>query len=534
VKVVEIVKRLLPGGSQAAGKWDKPPVWPPDLFAVTATIINQSGVYARSRYMAHHPDCAFEAAYLDYVIKTGGAWRSSGAPPDLLADWQRLTSPSFEMTETTKHDDAWLAAFRLLAIADEASQGVGFAAGEGSKFATLLLEGLKTLRETGRPIDELPHLPSSLCVNVPPTECCVLPKTRTPQVGCTIRGLSHNLALLPAATEVKSNWLFAGESADRIERPLNLLLVPLPADISGSCFSGSGAGDRATPGFVTLRQDWLPKDAETLYKEKLRPLIERAKEEVGTVNAVVLPEAAMTEAFAEKIGHLIETTTDVEIFITGAMGEPTDGARRNFAYAEIFFDNKRATKWSQKKHHRWRIDQRQVKKYHLGNFLGHKETWWENIDVSNRECFFYVIREGASLAVLICEDLARVDPVQTVVRAIGPNLVIALLMDDVQMERRWPGRYATMLADDPGSAILTLTSLGLIKRAQMPASKAPRYIALWKEPFGEARELELPDGAQALLLTLSPMRETSYTVDGRPDSRAVAFTLTAVTGVTSG
>jgi len=52
------------------------------------------------------------------------------------------------------------------------------------------------------------------------------------------------------------------------------------------------------------------------------------------------------------------------------------------------------------------------------------------------------------LTVLICEDLARLDPVNDLVRAVGPNLVMSLLMDGPQLTTRWPARYATVLADD--------------------------------------------------------------------------------------
>ena len=143
-----------------------------------------------------------------------------------------------------------------------------------------------------------------------------------------------------------------------------------------------------------------------------------------------------------------------------------------------------------------------------------------------------MFRHGASLATLICEDLARVDPVQTVLRAVGPNLVIVLLMDGPQLERRWPGRYATVLADDPGSAVLTLTSLGMVRRSRMPGEKERREVALWKEPGGEARELSLPDGCHALLVTLSPSLETNYTLDDRSDNEGtVHLSLTGVRGV---
>ena len=46
-------------------------------------------------------------------------------------------------------------------------------------------------------------------------------------------------------------------------------------------------------------------------------------------------------------------------------------------------------------------------------------------------------------------------------RAVGPNLIIALLADGPQIASRWPGRYAAAFADDPGSSVLTLTSAGM-------------------------------------------------------------------------
>jgi hypothetical protein len=125
-----------------------------------------------------------------------------------------------------------------------------------------------------------------------------------------------------------------------------------------------------------------------------------------------------------------------------------------------------------------------------------------------------------SLATLICEDLARIDPVQSVIRAIGPNLVVALLMDGPQIEKRWSARYATVLADDPGSAVLTLTSLGLMRRSVRPGAVEPRQIALWKGADGIAQELSLPINHQALLLTLTSNQTTNFTLDSRSDDGA--------------
>jgi hypothetical protein len=122
-----------------------------------------------------------------------------------------------------------------------------------------------------------------------------------------------------------------------------------------------------------------------------------------------------------------------------------------------------------------------------------------------------------SLATLVCEDLARVDPVQAIIRSIGPNLVIALLMDGPQLEHRWGGRYATVLADDPGSAVLTLTSAGMLARSVRPGEVVPREIALWKGNEGITQELKLPAGDHALLLTVTRRSEEQFTLDGRSD-----------------
>lgn len=122
------------------------------------------------------------------------------------------------------------------------------------------------------------------------------------------------------------------------------------------------------------------------------------------------------------------------------------------------------------------------------------------------------------LATLICEDLARVDPVQPIIRAIGPNLVISLLMDGPQLQYRWANRYATVLADDPGSTVLVLTSYGMVRRYGLPDIDEPCSIGLWRDPTeGKTVELKLPRSTHALLLTIMSSRKTEHTLDGRSD-----------------
>ena len=88
------------------------------------------------------------------------------------------------------------------------------------------------------------------------------------------------------------------------------------------------------------------------------------------------------------------------------------------------------------------------------------------------------------MCVLICEDLARQDPVTEVIRAVGPNLVFALLMDGPQLRNRWASRYASVLAEDPGCSVLSLTSLGMSRRSRPRLESGPvvdrsSVIALW-------------------------------------------------------
>lgn len=151
---------------------------------------------------------------------------------------------------------------------------------------------------------------------------------------------------------------------------------------------------------------------------------------------------------------------------------------------------------------------------------------------------FVVNRGHEVITALVCEDLARNDPVMPLLNAVGPNLVVALLMDGPQLISRWPGRYATVLSDDPGSAVLTVTSLGMVMRSRapdkpMPGNNGRRCIAIWREPDQGAQELDLPDGAHALVLALSshPVRQTA--LDLRDDANmGFRLELSAVRAIT--
>ena len=62
------------------------------------------------------------------------------------------------------------------------------------------------------------------------------------------------------------------------------------------------------------------------------------------------------------------------------------------------------------------------------------------------------------------KDLAQIDEAAHVMRSVGPTIVIIPLLDGPQLSSGWAARYASVLADDPGSAVLTLTSYGMACR----------------------------------------------------------------------
>ena len=107
------------------------------------------------------------------------------------------------------------------------------------------------------------------------------------------------------------------------------------------------------------------------------------------------------------------------------------------------------------------------------------------------------------------------DQVAEVIRAVGPTGVIGVLLDGPQLTSRWAARYASVLADDPGSTVLTLTSFGMVQRSRPGRRDASTVVALWKDPERGFREIPLESGAQAVLLTACTSRATRRTGDGR-------------------
>jgi hypothetical protein len=79
-----------------------------------------------------------------------------------------------------------------------------------------------------------------------------------------------------------------------------------------------------------------------------------------------------------------------------------------------------------------------------------------------------------------------------------------------------------VLAEDPGTSVLTLTSLGMAERSrpiQGSGQRAPvsRVIALWRDAMAGEIQIALDPDHNACVLNLEYRMKTEYCADGRSD-----------------
>ncbi len=550
---------------------------------------------------------AISEADRDLVINAGEAWRNIPAlfaiRADYMADllfeitrarWKALAplfeswlvvfggfgpSDVFEALPTLSAAPAWwYHVWRLFAIADQAALKTGFQIDTQAIPATMTPE---TCRDPDGPawFETLAFMPEVFNVienadsPEPDTErrfglstfsaarqeiVCVLPKVRTPSVGCTLRSLSHHLALLPGRGVARGKWSPnvaqpTGAPSDMPRRQMNMLLIPFPYTVRGGAFCGGTIEDmrdsetRPRFGYFDVHQHWI-EESRTRRDELMAymgKLLEAAHKLNPRINALVFPELAIDDALFDRIcEYATAYLSDVELIIAGTSTK----RRRHGNFVTVaslagkteFPDFNRkpdayrapkrlvVNKTVREKHHRWKLDRGQLKDYGLLGYLSPELSWWENIPLLSRRVDFHVLRQSSVIAAMICEDLARVDPCQEAIRAVGPNLVVALLMDAPQRNGRWPARYATVLAEDPGCSVLTLTSRGLMTRQHRLGTYVSdgkdRSIAMWRDDRTSAPiELHCPYDAQAVILSIIEDDAEDLALDGRKDSTARAW-----------
>jgi len=500
--------------------------WPADLFAITDVILERSEAY---RFVLSPPS-GLEwpprrlPNWSQAVEEAGQQWsvwvedRKSAFPLLLAEEWRVFRDRAGMPLEHLAEGRDWRmceAVLTLHAIADEACAGLGMALDRSDgKGCIYRAHGRELLARTGS------------LARIPPHFLRVLPKVRTPPNGTSLRSFSRYASVHGPGVEARWHKVpVRRRGTEPRARHANLLLLPWPLRVRESDFrplEGSVQRLAKEPfGFF----EFAP--SERLDLDLVSRMIVAARDEVDSVDAVVLPESAVEESDINGLEALLDGH-GVAMLIAGVRQRSPESGRLPGNWVHIGANprlEKGASPWvsvgeqwfhiRQNKHNRWSLDEGQILQYHLGGALHPHIRWWEAMDVPRRTVHFIEHGDEITFVSLVCEDLAQTDSVAEVIRSVGPTVVITPLLDGPQLTSRWAARYASVLADDPGSAVLTLTSFGMVQRSRPQGRDSCRVVALWKDPVRGLREIPLEPGAQGVLLTLCGDRATRRSVDGR-------------------
>ena len=504
--------------------------WPVDVFALAGTVLRRTHAY---RFAVSPPTGRHwppRKGWDDVVSEAAEEWCAwvddpSGKPPALLTDaWAVLLDEAGTPVGDVRDGSAWSlveALLTLLAVSDEASAGLAGTIGPVRSAGG---------RYRGRATELLARTGS--LTRLPPHRLRVLPKVRTPPSGISFRSLSRYLCLRDASVDVSWHKAPARKAGSR-QQHSNVLLLPWPLRIRSRDF-------RPRPGSVQ-RSDNEPfgtfdfEPAEPFDLGLVEDAVLAALDEVDVLDAVVFPESCVPAELLQPL-EVVLARHGVTVLLAGVREQADDPLRQpaNWVHLGVHVGGCWA-EYRQNKHHRWFLDESQITQYQLGGALHPGVRWWEAMEVPPRSLQVLELGEGLTLVAVICEDLARLDEVAELLRDIGPTLVVTILLDGPQLASRWTARYASVLADDPGSSVLTLSAAGMVHRSRPPGVPPSSVVALWKDATRGLREIELAPGASGVLLSMASTRARRRAADGRmPRDNATGLTVAGVHQVAPG
>jgi hypothetical protein len=498
--------------------------WPPDVFALANVLLDRSEAF---RFVLSPPagmrwPPAGVGDWSDAVVHAGREWSAwvedrRGPVPGMVAEaWavvlDRADLPLADLSEG-RDRRVFEALLSLHAIADEACAGLGSATErEDGLGAGYRARARELLARTGS------------LARIAPRRVRVLPKVRTPPSGRP--AFSRYACVQGAGLEASWHKMPARHlGTDPGAEHVNLLLLPWPLRVRESDF-------RAVEGSVQrLERDpfgffeFAP--AERLDLDLVERVLTAARDEVGDVDVVVLPEAAIDETEIDGLEAVLDRHGVVYLTAGIRQRSPSPGQfPGNWVHTGVSPRLQKGAEpaegpgrqWfhvRQNKHHRWSLDESQIYQYNLAGALHPHVRWWEAMEVPARSLQFMSLGEEITIVSLVCQDLAETDEIADVIRSVGPTVVFTVLLDGPQLSSRWAARYAGVFADDPGSVVLTLTSFGMAQRSRPPGADASPIVALLKDADRGVREIPLEPGAQAVVLTASGSRAIRRSADGR-------------------
>jgi hypothetical protein len=519
------------GGPTLASTWtavsgapiaDRLLEWPPDVFALTDEVLSRADAfrYALSGSGNDWPPTRFQdwGRAVEEAGRHWSAWAedADGAMPDLVAaEWSIIREHAeVPLTQLAHgaHDRVCEALLTLHAIADEACAGLGVALDHsGVEGCVYRARGRELLGRTGS------------LARIDTRFLRVLPKVRTRPTGRP--AFSRYACVQGPGVDARWHKIPARHRGrDLRSEYTTLLLLPWPLRVRASDFHPvEGSVQRLTKdpyGFF----EFAPADG--LDVDLLDRVLVAAREEAGSVDVVMLPESAVEERDVDDLEAVLDAHGVV--MLQAGVREPIGESGEfpsNWLHIGVNpglekggpLPSEGREPWfhlRQNKHNRWSLDEAQIEQYHLGSALHPRIRWWEAMNAPRKAIEFVEVAELV-LVSLVCEDLAQNDEVAELIRSVGPTATLVGLLDGPQLASRWAARYASVLADDPGSAVLTLTSFGMVERSRPEGREASRVVALWKDPTRGVREIPLEPGAHAVLLTVFMDRAPRYSADRR-------------------
>jgi hypothetical protein len=457
-------------------------------------------------------------------------------PVSVLACWLVLypllgeeTSVSHLMCNTLAVDDpnlnkCWSAAQAIItlhAIADEACIGWGIHLGgtpeERTRFGGNALEFAERML-----------LKDGTMSTIGNERCRVLPKRHNPNVGITLRSLSSNLAFHRSSIDVVwrqdtgsplskklNEKMPLNPSPEKMPIIISALLLPWPMQIRTSDFKPYREHKDGKSLPIELDQTkydfffYAPDPKKPGFTpDDVTEMVDAAERDCDQVSMLIMPESAIPQEsmFVLEATLAYRARRDprhaVSVIIAGVRDEPPGSTfARNavqcrtivapplassFTYTEVQDGDRTSADRVQYKHHRWKLNDSQIRQYGLSAVLDTSKEWWEAIKVERRRVTFINLGDKLTVCPLICEDLARQDPISDLIRHVGPTLVVTILMDGPQKTDRWSSRYAGVLSEDPGSAVLTLSCYGMVRRWNSPYRQMSNVVALWNDGGGPA------------------------------------------------
>ena len=562
--------------------WQSTLAWPPNLFAVCSAILSETGVYVKlvspnSSITEIYKD-GLQGQNLDQLSHSwkkniykqekcvGHIWNNGTNVSDILLKSsilplpvRNLISQIFDESNQLKSikelsDDAEFIAsiLFLLSLADETCAGFGVDTTESwdnnEEHQSLLLFVDLILHENER------QSLATFCTN----RMTVLPKSLTATVGISLQSLSHHLAFISG--EVSAFWndikIDSENPSHKNKENLNVLIIPYPYSVKSEQFKeklDAPHKPKAAKYFT-----YQPNPNLSHLVELTKDLVSKSRSSSHEVDLIVFPEATFRQSIFKDYLRLMNEYFDEigvkhkPVFIAGVVDKIISNTKVTQFASEGFDErncsvlvpphryenehilNKSTLKgmgYEQVKHHRWQLDHNQISMYGIGTELSAQpgEIFWEGISLENRRVIFTQWEDWFSVCTLICEDLARQEPVSSAIRSVGPNLIIALLFDGPQKKYRWPGRHATTFSEEPGSSVLTVTALGMCQRSipKIPNFKldsdTSRTVALWRDKYIGEKELILQEGDHGILLELSSIMSEQISADCRTDNCMSVF-----------